>query len=316
MHFPNAIVIPGLIDLHAHPAKSDSQWGVDPDVHLLSHGTTTALSQGDAGADGIGDYIRDTIQFCRTRIKLAINLSRRGEIGPGGCFRDLEWADVPACVAAVEKHREHVWGIAVNASHHCCEQTDPKEVLRRGLQAAEQTGVPLLYGMRRPEDWPLPEQLDLLRPGDVVTYCYRRSPHCIVENDRVLSEVKAARERGVLFDVGHGTNSFDMGVAAAALADGFAPDTISTDWQRAHVGQSPRHDLPLMMSKLRAAGMAERDIFRAVTYTPAAVLRLDHELGALRPGLIADLTLLEWIDDRWQAAATIRAGQIVPATDR
>jgi dihydroorotase len=319
LHFPDAILLPGLIDLHAHPAKSGSQWGIDPDIHLLARGTTTALSQGDAGADGIEDYVLKTIQASRTRVKLAINLSRRGETGPGGCFRDLDWVDVAACVAAIERHREHVWGIAVNASHHCCVENDPKEVVRRGIEAAEQAGVPLLYGLRRPEDWPLAEQLSLLRPGDVVTYCYRRMPHCIVADGRVLPEVKAARERGVLFDVGHGTNSFDFEVAKAALADGFPPDTISTDWQRAHVGQSPRHDLPLVMSKLRATGMPERDIFRAVTATPAKILGVEDEIGSLRPGMCADLTVLSWIEspifNRWEATSVIRGGRLVGNKD-
>ena len=200
---PDAVLLPGLIDLHAHPAKSGSMFGVDPDPHLLARGTTTVLSQGDAGADRCEEYIRETIESSRTQVLLAINLSAAGELGPGGCFERIESIDVAACVAAIECHRGHVWGVSVNVSHHCCGQTDPHEVLRRGVLVAEQTGLPILYGMRRPEDWPLADQLRWLRPGDVVTYCFRRTPHCIVRDDRVIPEVRAARDRGVLFDVGH-----------------------------------------------------------------------------------------------------------------
>jgi len=308
-HFPQGTLLPGLIDLHTHPANSGSQWGIDPDQHLLPHGTTTALSQGDAGADNCEAYLRETIQTSRTRVRLAINLSRRGEAGPGGCFAELSLADVPACIAAIDRFREHIWGIAVNVSHHACGQTDPHEILRRGLLVAEQTGLPLLFGMRRPEDWPLADQLAQLRAGDVVTYCYRRTPHCIVEDGRVLPAVKSARERGVLFDVGHGTNSFDADVAQAAIDDGFPPDTISTDWQRAHLDH-PEYGLPLVMSKLQAAGMPEADLFRAVTVRPAQILGLQDETGMLQLGACADLVVLERDSDHWRVVTTIRAGNL------
>lgn len=326
LELPDAILLPGLVDLHAHPAKSGSIFGVEPDRHLLARGTTTVLSQGDAGADNIEAYIRETVEGCQTRVRLAINLSSTGEAGPGGCFEQLEAIDVTACIAAIERFRSQVWGISVNASHHCCGATDPREVARRGLLVAEQTELPLLYGLRRPEDWPLGEQLRLLRAGDVVTYCFRRTPHCIVQDGRVLPEIHEARERGILFDVGHGRGSFDFGVAEFALRDGFIPDTISTDLQCGHVGQSPVHDLPLVMSKLMAAGMQERDIFRAVTTRPAQVLGKGSEIGTLKVGLIADLVLLHWSEHgkplldvtgnaraggRWETAATIRAGRIV-----
>lgn len=322
---PAGILLPGLVDLHAHPAKTGSRFGVDPDVHQLSRGTTTTLSQGDAGADGIEEFVRETIEGSQTRVLLAINLSRRGEAGPESCFAQIDWTDVAACVNAVSKFRRHIWGIAVNTSHHACGATDPKEVLRRGLAAAEQTGLPLLYGLRRPEDWPLEKQLALLRPGDVVTYCYRRVPHCIVKNKRVIDAVREARSRGILFDIGHGTNSFDFETAEAALGDGFPPDTISTDLQCDHVGKVPIHDLPLVMSKLHAAGMAEYDVFRAVTSRPAEILGLEHEIGSLAVGSRADLVLLHCQESneplvdahgnaqsgkRWAAAATVRGGKI------
>src|SRR5206468_11920404 len=108
----------------------------------------------------------------------------------------------------------------------------------------------------------------------------------------VLPAVREARERGVQFDLGHGCSSFDFAVAETAVRDGFEPDTISTDLQRDHVGQTPIHDLPLVMSKLRAAGMAESRIFAAVTSRPARNLGLAAEIGSLNVGSRADLVLL------------------------
>jgi dihydroorotase len=156
--------------------------------------------------------------------------------------------------------------------------------------------------MRRPEDWPLEDQLRLLRPADVVTYCFRRTPHCIIHEGRILAGVRVARERGIQFDVGHGRGSFDFVTAMAALRDGFAPDTISTDLQRGHVGQTPIHDLPLVMSKLRAAGMQDRDVFAAVTSKPAEILRQSHEIGSLKVGSRTSRPVVRRIGDGRRSA--------------
>ncbi len=323
---PDAVLLPGLIDLHAHPAKSDSVFGVDPDQHILARGTTTVLSQGDAGADHCEAFVRQTIQAAKTRVRLAINLSSVGESTPEGCFEQIENVDVSACLKAIGRFSEHIWGLAVNVSHLACGATDPHEVLSRGLQVAEETGLPLLYGLRRPADWPFEDQLALLRPGDVVTYCFRCEPHGIVANGRVHPAVRSARQRGILFDIGHGKGSFDFPVAEAAIRDGFPPDTISTDLQKRHLSDEPVHDLPRTMSKLLAVGMAEQDVFAAATAKPADVLRLSDEIGSLHEGRCADLTLLHWRDDGeplvdvnenqrpggfWEAVMTVRGGSIV-----
>jgi dihydroorotase len=326
LDFPDAILLPGLIDMHAHPACSGSIYGVEPDRHMLTRGTTTVVSQGDSGAGNCESYIRETIERSKTHVILAINLSSGGESGPGGCFESLDAIDIAACVSAIGRFRKHIWAIAINTSRNCCGATDPREVMRRGLRAAEETGLPILYGMRCPEDWPFDEQLALLRRGDVVTYCFRSPPHGVVARGHVHPAVRAARERGILFDVGHGRASFDFNVAEAAIKDGFAPDTISTDLQRGHIGQTPVHDLPLVMSKLRAGGISEREVFAAATARPARILGLADKIGTLKVGSRADVALLCWYDQgdplvdvngqsrpggRWETAATIRSGRIV-----
>lgn len=290
--FPNGILLPGLIDLHAHPAKSDSVFGVDPDQRMLARGTTTVLSQGDAGANHVDEFIANTVRTSQTRVLLALNLSRIGESTTRGCFENLADADIDACVAAASRFPAVIRMIAVNVSHNACGHTDPREILGRACIASDETGLPLLYGMRRPEDWPLEDQLGQLRAGDVVTYCFRQHPHCIVNDGKPLPHVFEARHRGVRFDVGHGTASFSFRVAESAIAHGFLPDTISTDLQNRHAGCSPIHDLPLVMSKLAASQMGESDVIRSVTTTPASILGLE-ECGCLDVGAVADFVVLE-----------------------
>ncbi|MBM81529.1 MAG: hypothetical protein CMJ78_13190 [Planctomycetaceae bacterium] len=248
---------------------------------MLPFGTTVVGSQGDAGAANIADYIAHTINQSTVHVKLAINASRVGESTVEGCFEDIDNIDVSECVEAIDRYRSHIWGVAVNVSHHACGATDPKLVMTRGLEIAKAADLPLLFGMRRPEDWSLAEQLRLLRAGDVVTYCFRRSPHCIVNQAAVLPAVWDARKRGVLFDIGHGTASYDPEVARIAINDEFAPDTISTDLQARHIGQTPRHTLPLVMEKLLTAGMPKEDILTAVTSTPSRIMQVSP---AIEPG--------------------------------
>ena len=334
LDFPDDLLLPGLVDLHTHPAPADWKFGIDADRFMLARGTTTVLSQGDAGAVTWPQYQAEIIAPAQTRIRLAINLARLGESRPGPCFQRADDVDVDACVAAIEAGGEAIWGIALNLSTAGCVGLDPREVLRQALVAAERTNRPLLYGLRRETaswpHWSLAEQLNLLRPGDVVTYCFHTGIEggvgCIVQEGRVVDEAWAARERGILFDVGHGMSSLDFGAAEAALANGFPPDTISTDVYQRHLGAVPQHDLPRTISKLIAAGMAETAALERATARPAAVLGLAGEIGTLAPGACADLAVLRFNDTAlpladvggatrpggcWEPLLTIRAGQVV-----
>lgn len=325
----DAILLPGLVDLHAHPdLRADgSKYGVDPDAEFLRRGSTTVMSQGDAGAGDWERWAEVTLRGSRTRVLMALNLSARGEAMAGPALEAAD-VDVVACARVVAANRGSIWGIAVNTARAVTGTNDPRTVLRQAIAAAELAGVPLLFGSRRETDVPLDEQLALLRPGDVVTYCFSGTPENILADGtaRVRESVREARRRGILFDIGHGMASLDFRIAEAAIADGFPPDTISTDQYRRHVGSVPQHDLPRTISKLIAAGMPERDAFAAATSRPAAVLGLAGEVGALTAGSSADLCALRWNADAaplvdteggtrrggcWEPVFVVRAGEIV-----
>lgn len=333
VEFPDAVVLPGLVDLHAHPAPSGWHAGIDPEL-IVTRGTTTALSQGDAGADTWPMYRYDVVKASRLRILEAISPVRRGAFAQTGGFEDLDVIDIDACIRTVRDGGDLVWGISVNTAIQVAGESDPREIMKLVLSAAEATGKPLLFGSRRePSDWPLAEQLELLRPGDVMTYCLHRGTEegeeSVVRKGRFADAVWEARERGVLFDVGHGMNSFDFEVAETVVAEGFFPDTISTDIQRRHVELEPKHDLPRTLSKLIVAGMPEAEAFARATSSPARVLGLSGEIGTLAPGACADVTVLRWNPDAaplvdcagrtrpggcYEPVMTVRAGKIVQRT--
>ena len=322
---PDALLLPGLVDIHAHPARGGSRFGVDPDVHFLPRGVTTCMSQGDAGALNWPAYRDEVIHGSRTRVRLALHLSKYGESPPDHCFERLDNADVDLCVDTIAGAGDEIWGIAFNTVLEPTLPHDPKEILRRGIEAAERSGRPILYGPRFNSDFPLEEQLPRLRAGDLFTYTFSPRPDNIIAGGRVRQAVREARDRGVLFDGCHGMQSFSFTHVEHAIAEGFYPDTISTDQYRAHVGADPPHHLPGTMSKYIAAGMPEAEVLARATARPATLLGLEGEAGTLAPGACADLAVLEWNPDGrltdvlgverpggcWEPAATVKSGEIV-----
>ncbi len=326
LDFPDGVLLPGLVDMHAHPAIENSKYGIEPDTHILVRGATTVLSQGDAGARHWPHYRTNLINRSKTRVRLAINLSTSGESKAKHSLGDLADADVAACSDAIRDGGDLIWGIAVNTAEPVLGNSDPREILQRAIQVGENTSRPLLVGTRHAPDFPLDELLGQLRSGDVITYCFHGMSDRIEQDGHVLDCVWQARERGVLFDIGHGMGSFDFDVAEAVIRDGFLPDTISTDQYRRHVGSRPQHDLPLTVSKLLAAGMEDNDVWPRVTNRPAELLGLGGEIGTLQPGACADLVVLtqtpvaiplqdvngnERTGPAWTATAVVRGGEVI-----
>src|SRR3954453_4954170 len=102
--------------------------------------------------------------------------------------------------------------------------------------------------------------LDTLRPGDILTHAYSGAPNIagaftnIVQDGRLLPAALAAKQRGVIFDVGHGGGSFDFTVAEPAIAQGCPPDPIPSD---VHVFSGNTPGMPYLtgvMSKFLVQG--------------------------------------------------------------
>ncbi len=298
LDYPDAIILPGLVDLHAHPAPLSWRWGIDADTMMLRRGSTTVMSQGDAGASTWSEYRETIIDASESRILMALSPAVLGEHEKRGVFIHLDEVDVEACASVIEDDDGRIWGLASNLTDRACGDNDPREVMRRILAIAERTGKPILYGTRKePYDWPLSEQLDLLRPGDVVTYCFIEPAETLESSGKVVEALWKARERGVLFDLGLGRGTSDMGGAEAAIADGFLPDTVSSDVHNSHLGWDPPHDLPLTISRIMACGLAEKDAFTRSTLRPAQVLGLAGEIGTLAPGASGDVSMLRWSEE-------------------
>jgi dihydroorotase len=195
------------------------------------------------------------------------------------------------------------------------------------VAAARESGTWLMVHIGE-SPMPIPEMLELMEPGDCITHCFKGGGERILDNSNVVFDaVKAASDRGVIFDVGHGFGSFQWEVCEAALEQGLEPTTISTDLHVKNL-QGPVYDMPTTMSKFLHLGVPLDRVIDMSTTRPAAALNQSDELGTLRVGTRADIALLEKregefiLTDSYQskrtgkelliAAATVRRGKIVP----
>jgi dihydroorotase len=166
--------------------------------------------------------------------------------------------------------------------------------LERALDAANRLGLPLMTHIGKPPP-SYDEILERLRPGDILTHCFRPAPNAAVGADgHVLPALRKARDNGILFDIGHGMGAFGFASAEAAIGDGFAPDIISSDVHMLCV-DGPAFDLLHTMSKLVTCGVPLAAAIGMVTDAPARAIGRP-ELGHLAPGAPADITLLDRVE--------------------
>ena len=288
------LVVPGLIDLHVHVYDGVSHYGIDADRYLLRRGTTTGIDVGSAGAQTFPGLRRLVIEQAQTRVYAYLHIAVQGMITRlVGELEDIRWASVEQCVRVAEANRDVIAGVKLRAGYQMV-GPDPRPAVKLALEASGALGLPLMVhvidmGM------PLPELLVQLRPGDVVTHCFHGNDGGLLDADgRVWPEAFEARERGILFDVGHGVGSFTWRVARAALAQGFPPDSISSDIH-AYNHAGPVHDLPRTLSKLLHLGMPLDEVIAAATVRVATHLAhvAPAGLGTLAPGAPGDVSLLE-----------------------
>jgi dihydroorotase len=192
-------------------------------------------------------------------------------------------------VQVAEANRDLIVGIKVRVGRNSS-GTSGIVPLDIALEVAEEAGMPLMAHIDHPPP-SYEEVVARLRPGDVLTHAFRPFPNSpATAQGTVKKVVLEARERGVLFDIGHGKGSFAFKTARAMLANGFYPDTISSDVHILCIN-GPAFDQVTTMSKFLCMGMPLPDVVRASTVNAAMALRRP-ELGSLKPGSAGDATLI------------------------
>lgn len=278
------IVVPGLIDIHSHAARTK-----DGATLCLADGVTGFVDAGSQGADRIHETIaiaKSAPQPCR----VLINIGRAG-ILPAGDTMDIARADVGAARDAIAANRDMIAGIKARLSREVA--GDDYEVLRRAQEVVAPFDLPVMIHMGQTVS-PLPRLLGLLKPGDIVTHMFAPPPNSIVDEEgRILPEVLAARRRGVWFDVGHGrTGHLRWDIVDRVVQAGFWPDTFSTDWT-AEGRASQVIDFPNVLSKFLDFGMPLDQVIARATVNASRLFEVFRDRGTLNVGAPADIAILE-----------------------
>jgi dihydroorotase len=299
------LVTPGLVDLHAHVYPYGSAIGIPAD-ELVSHQcTTTCVSAGDAGANNFAAFRRFIVAQTRTRLYAFIHIANTGLASfPVAELTNIDIANVDAAAKAIAENADIAIGAKVRMSENVIAKNGV-EPLKRAIAACERagTGGQVMVHIGGVETRALMSAiLDLLRPGDIVTHAYTGAPNLagdftnIVQDGRLLPAASAAKERGVVFDVGHGGGSFDYTVAEAAISQGCPPDTISSD---IHVFSGNTPGMPYVtwvMSKFLGLGFPLDHVIAMATINPAKVINRLPKLGTLQVGAPGDVAIMELVE--------------------
>ena len=296
------IVTPGLIDIHAHVYHGMGVYSIDPARAGLMTGVTTLLDAGSAGSLNYGTFHEYVMPQAREDVFALLNIAQMGVHGYRaiepfvGDLHEIRRIHVPSAVQCIEAHGDRIVGTKVRLTADLADHRKENEYagLHGVVEAAKRTNLPCMIH-HASSAIPQPEMLDALRAGDIVTHMYhgRGDGGFTDPGGAPTDAMRRARDRGILFDVGHGVGSFDWSVAEPACREfGFWPDLIGTDVHAFNVG-GPVYDLPTTMSKFLYLGMSLENVIRACTSVPARAIRLDDSRGWIKPGFTADISILD-----------------------
>ena len=282
-------VTPGLVDLHTHCYHDATGLGTEADPIAARSGVTTWVDAGSFGWNQARGFRRFISEPAQARIYGFVYLypdNRNPDMDPVKYVRSM----MRQTGETVVGNRDILLGVKLQVGSNMNGRYS-LDFLKIARELCDTYKFPLMAHISFAP--PTTEQvMELLRPGDIVTHCYNTHTLGILDgNGKVHASVRAARERGVLFDVGHGLGSFNFEAARKALADGFVCDTISTDIYPLNTA-GPVFDMPTTMSKMMHLGMSFDDVLARVTAAPAKIINRLDGMGTLHVGSPADVAIL------------------------
>ena len=201
-------LVPGLIDMHAHHFAGtepdhylrNSFHGLPPDGFTLRCGVTTSVDAGSAGWRSFPAFKSQTIDRSITRVLGFLNIVGEGMRGPP-LEQDNADMSSEAAAAFAGGNREHVLGFKV--AHYRKPDWVP---IDNAIAAGDSAQLPVMIDFGR-SGLSL-EELTMHRLGRGYLYSrFRRRDRGAVDcrsgHRAAPPFVKAARARGIVWDVGH-----------------------------------------------------------------------------------------------------------------
>lgn len=283
----------GWIDDHVHCYEKLTLYYDDPDEDGYKSGVTTVIDAGSTGADNIGDFYKITRKKI-TNVYAMINVGKTGILAQNE-LGDINIVKKEPLMNVIEQYSDFIIGIKVRESHSVVIDNGV-EPLKRGKAFQNELGgsfpVMVHVGANPPE---LKAVLDLMDENDILTHGYNGKPNGIIDKEGNIEQFAwKAYRRGVTFDVGHGTDSFNFHTFDIANAAGLTPQSISTDIYNRNRLNGPVYDMATTLDKFLMYGYSLKDVIDKVTKAPANSFGLVNK-GWLCPGYDADLTIFDVI---------------------
>jgi dihydroorotase len=328
------LVLPGMIDTHAHIYRYvTGRFGLDADMVGVQSGVTALIDQGGASCmtfPGFRHYVAEpAASRCYAFISAYLVGGLEGHYYPQ--LYSPEGVDVAATVAAAKANRDLVKGVKAHAEIGGFARWGTK-VMELGAQIGRDANLPVYVHFG--QLWSLPPEgangvdvdtiiertVALLRPGDILAHPFTRHPGGFVDkNGKVHPIVRAAIDMGLRIDVGHGSH-FSYKVARRALDAGVVPHTLGADMHGYNTFLPPppgtpaehpddenhpfagqaRFSLSQAMSSMLALGLTLQQVVPMVTSNAAQMAGLPDEIGALKPGMAADVSVLDDLRGRFK----------------
>ncbi len=325
------LVLPGLIDTHGHVFQYvTGRFGLDADLAGVHSGVTTLIDQGGPSCMTLPAFREYVVKAKKSRVVAFISAYLVGGM-EGHYYASLykpDCLDVDATVASAKANADIVKGFKVHAEIGGMTRWGMED-MEKAAEMRRQTGLPLyihfgqMWGL--PDGIPsidpdsiLPDVTRLLKPGDILAHPFSRNPGSFVDHTgRVHPIVREAMANGIKVDVGHGSH-FSFKMAKIALDAGIVPDTLGADMHgyntavpkpagtpEEHVDKdhmffgASRFSLVSAMTAMLACGLKLEQVIPMVTTNAAKMARMEGEIGTLKPGVVADVSVLNDDRGRW-----------------
>ena len=305
----------GWVDAHCHTGVVVNEVGpgigMNPYDTVLTQGITYVIEPGTAGPGNYQKYREDLLYRTDLRYasylnmgKWGINMDRKDTEGP-------EDVDEALVEEVFEKYRGEFLGLKIRIDTKFC--FDSAYMLEHTRKLADKLGTGMLVHAPRC-DKSIEYVLSYLKKGDVLTHVLAgHTPvmKAVDENGKLKPCIAEASARGVLFDLGHGTNSFCYDVAEDCWKGGFFPDTVSTDlWVKNYHG--PCYNMATVLSKLRGVTkLPWLELLRKVTVAPVTLNGLKGKSLEIKEGELADMVAFSVDPGKYEYKDSFNAARIV-----
>ena len=311
------IVTPGLIDMHCHVFDSIMPIAVEPDVAGVRHAVTTVVDGGSSGEKTFAAFPKYILPAAQTKVFCFLHLCSFGLI-PEPELNDWDEVNLDAMAATIEANKGIIKGVKLRLVGNLVASTGI-EVVKTAKKIAKQFGRPIMVHIgdtdKQVPATLTPECLSVMEPGDILSHVYSGNQGSVLRPDgTIVPELKAAMERGVILDPANGRNNFSFTVARKCLAEGILPTAIGTDLNHRCL-KDRTFSLPVNMSKFMALGLDLKQVVAMTTINPACAIHEEDKIGSLKPGMAADVSILELKSGAWtlidSPGETIKADKLL-----